>query len=123
MANTIMRFSFWMMACGVLGASAVAIGAVGSHVVANPVAAASIEKASAYQLWHVLAILASLMMSGQVSRVARLLFLIGILLFSGSIYAKYFFGIHQAVSMAPAGGVAMILGWLALGCSSIRVFK
>lgn len=118
-----MRFSFWMMASGLLGASAVAIGAIASHVVTNPAATAAIEKASAYQLWHVLAIIVSLTMSDTASRVARLLFLLGILMFSGSIYAKYFLGMHQAVSLAPVGGVAMILGWLVLAFSSVRSFK
>lgn len=114
------RFSFWAAACGVLGASAVAIGAIASHVMSQPLAIASVEKASSYQLWHVLAILVTLCMRGATLAWARLLFLAGILLFCGSIYAKYFMGIQAAVVVAPAGGIALMAGWLMVGLSACR---
>lgn len=117
------RFSFWTAACGVLGASAVAIGAIASHAMSNPVAIASVEKASSFQLWHVLAILASLFLRGPTLPYARLLFLAGIILFCGSIYAKYFAGIPTAVTVAPAGGIALMAGWLMLGLAGCKSLK
>jgi len=62
------------VACGLLGASAVAIGAIASHVMTNPAAIASVEKASSYQLWHVLAILVSLLLRGPTVTYARTVF-------------------------------------------------
>ncbi len=123
MTNPPHPFSCWTAACGVLGASAVAIGAIASHVMSNPLAIASLEKASSYQLWHVLAILASLFLKGASLTYARLLFLTGIILFCGSIYAKYLLGFPGAVVVAPAGGVAMMAGWLLLGLSGYQTLK
>jgi len=117
------RFSFWAVACGLLGASAVAIGAIASHVMTNPAAIASVEKASSYQLWHVLAILVSLLLRGPTVTYARLFFLVGIILFCGSIYAKYFAGLQAAVVVAPAGGIAMMTGWLLLGLTGYQSIK
>lgn len=123
MTNSSSRFSCWTAACGVLGASAVAIGAIASHVMSNPQAISSLEKASSYQLWHVLAILASLFLKGASLTYARLLFLAGIFLFCGSIYAKYLLGLPGAVVVAPAGGIAMMAGWLLLGMSGYQALK
>ncbi len=123
MTNPSNRFSFWTVACGVLGASAVAIGAIASHVMTTPQAVSSLEKASSYQLWHVLAILASLFLTGASVIYARLLFMVGIILFCGSIYAKYLLGLPGAVVVAPAGGVAMMAGWLLLGLAGYQTLK
>ena len=35
------------------------------------------------------------------------------------IYAKYLLGILAAGTVAPAGGIALMLGWLMLGLSSL----
>jgi len=123
MTNPANRFSFWTAACGLLGACAVAIGAIASHVITNPQAVSSIEKASSYQLWHVLAILASLFLRGASLVYARLLFMAGILLFCGSIYAKYLLGLTGAVMLAPAGGVALMAGWLLLCLAGYETLK
>lgn len=47
-------------------------------------------------------------------KLAAWLFLTGILLFSGSLYLYGLFGTKSLVWLTPIGGVANILGWLAL---------
>lgn len=106
-----------------LGASAVAIGAIAAHALNNPIAISSVEKASSYQLWHSLAILATLFLKGGSPVYARVLFLGGVILFCGSIYAKYFLGIQGAVVVAPAGGAALMAGWLLLGFGGYQSIK
>ena len=117
------RFSCWAALSGVLGASAVAIGAIAAHAVTHPVAIASIERASAYQLWHTLAILVSLFLKGTAPVIARIMFLVGICLFCGSIYSKYLMNISEAVVVAPLGGAAFMAGWLVLGFSGYQSIK
>lgn len=45
---------------------------------------------------------------------AAAIFLIGIVLFSASIYSAYIFGISFLTSLAPIGGTLLMLGWVCL---------
>jgi uncharacterized membrane protein YgdD (TMEM256/DUF423 family) len=49
------------------------------------------------------------------------LLLAGIILFCGSIYATSFGAPESLGSLAPIGGSAFMLGWLALGFGVLRV--
>jgi uncharacterized membrane protein YgdD (TMEM256/DUF423 family) len=40
-------------------------------------------------------------------------------LFCGGIYTKYLLGVLAAGTVAPVGGIALMLGWLILGLSSL----
>lgn len=110
--------SIWIFICGVLGAAAVALGAVAAHALSNPQAALSVERASNYQLFHVVAILVLLGMQGRLVCLARALMLAGIVGFSGAIYAKYLLGLPALGSLAPVGGSLLILSWLVLAASA-----
>ena len=104
----------WMLLCGLLGASGVALGAVASHALSDPQAAFAVERASTYQLIHTVAILVLLVIDGPLVRLARLAMLAGIVLFSGAIYAKYLLTIPALGALAPIGGMLMIGAWLTL---------
>ena len=109
----------WGMAAALLGLTAVALGAVAAHAVADAQAAQALERASLYQLIHALAILYASALPGQAALLARILLLAGIVLFCGSIELKYLFAVTQATAIAPTGGVALMLGWLMLGVSTL----
>src|SRR5438094_10047606 len=101
----------------------VAAGAFGAHFlksVLSPDMLAVFETAVRYQMYHAFALLivggaceqfpqASLTPAGW-------LFTIGIVLFSGSLYALAFTGIAELGAIAPLGVVALLAGrgWLAL---------
>jgi len=106
--------SVWLLICGVLGSSAVALGAVAAHALADPQAAQSVERASNYQLLHVVAILALLALTGRWVELTRWLMLAGVIGFSGAIYAKYLLGLPALGALAPFGGSLLILSWLVL---------
>jgi uncharacterized membrane protein YgdD (TMEM256/DUF423 family) len=55
-----------------------------------------------------------------VLRAAGWLFLTGILLFSGSLYALVFSGQRWLGAVTPAGGVAFLAGWACLALAAIR---
>lgn len=107
----------WLLVCGLLGASGVALGAVASHALADPQAAIAVERASTYQLLHTIAILVLLGFHSRTMMVARFLMLAGIVGFSGAIYAKYLIGLPALGSLAPVGGSLLILSWLVLATS------
>lgn len=76
------------------------------------------KTAAAYQMTHALAlILAGLLgprMRPRAAAVARWAFLLGILLFSGSLYLLVLTGITKLGMITPLGGAAFLVGWAAL---------
>ena len=109
----------WGVTSALLGLTAVALGAIAAHAIAEAQAAQALERASLYQLIHALAILYATGLPGKAALLARSLLLIGIVLFCGSIELKYLFSMAQATAVAPTGGVALMLGWLMLGVSAL----
>jgi uncharacterized membrane protein YgdD (TMEM256/DUF423 family) len=99
-------------------------GAVGSHALtfADAQAMRSFETAVQFQFFHGLGILAIVLVglagrAGFVRLSAAWVMLAGTLLFCGSIYARAL-GVNPGiVSLAPYGGVAFMVGWLAFAAS------
>ncbi len=104
----------WGVVAGLSGFIAVVMGAVGAHVVADAHAAALVETASLYELIHAVVILWLSGATGKYLSTARWLFLIGTLLFCGTLYLKAMAGWDTVVRLAPFGGVSFMLGWLVI---------
>jgi uncharacterized membrane protein YgdD (TMEM256/DUF423 family) len=107
----------WLLVAGILGALAVVAGALGAHV-SDPAAEENIATAERYHMWHVLALLAVAWLVAtpyaRLARVAGILFVTGIVLFSGSLYLSAATGWRGITVVTPVGGVSLILGWLDL---------
>ena len=118
-ARSLAAHPAWSVIAALLGLTAVALGAVAAHAVAEPQAAQALERASFYQLIHALVLLYATGLPGKAALFARILLLTGIVLFCGSIELKYLFLVPKAVVVAPTGGIALMLGWLMLGVSAL----
>ena len=86
---------------------------------------AHFDVATRYQIYHALALLSvgaiSLQQSSKLLAVVGVLFVVGILLFSGSLYALVFdLPIHPLVT--PSGGGLLLLGWLGLALAAPRLW-
>jgi uncharacterized membrane protein YgdD (TMEM256/DUF423 family) len=107
----------WLL--GAAGASAVLLGAFGAHALRDVLGVRGGElwhTASAYHFWHALALgLCACMPAGNARRVARIAFALGIVLFSGSLYALALGAPRWCGAITPLGGVAFVVGWIALG--------
>jgi uncharacterized membrane protein YgdD (TMEM256/DUF423 family) len=111
----------------VLGALGVAAGAFGAHALKGrltPEMLAVFETGVRYQLVHALGLLAvgwaaSRWASGAV-RAAGWLFVVGVFLFSGSLYVLCLTGVRALGAITPIGGVAFIAGWLLLAWGAWR---
>lgn len=109
-------------------AAAVAVGAFGAHGlrdVVTPDRLATFEIAVRYQAYHALALLAVGVLIWRGGDVRRLtwaggLFLAGILVFSGSLYALVLTGHTWLGAVTPIGGVAFIVGWFVLAWAELR---
>lgn len=120
----------WTAVGAVLMALAVGMGAFGAHGLRNTLDAYSMsvyEKAVFYHFIHALGILlvallartSAITVAGQ-ARVGWLL-LIGIIVFSGSLYALAVTGVRMLGAITPIGGLAFIIGWLWLAFEALRV--
>jgi len=116
----------WIRIGALLGGLAVAAGAFGAHGLREKLDARSLEvfeTAAKYQMYHALALLAvgGLAMTGRGGApltVAGWSFLVGILIFSGTLYGLSISGIRWLGMITPIGGLAMIVGWIALAIAA-----
>ncbi|QNK02080.1 DUF423 domain-containing protein [Dyella telluris] len=104
---------------GLAGASAVVLGAFGAHALRGVLDDRGVElwhTAVNYHFWHALALVfAATAPTGRAARVATAAYAIGIVLFSGSLYALALGAPRWFGAITPLGGVAFIVGWIALG--------
>ena len=105
----------------VFGALGVAAGAFGAHALKArlaPEMLAVFETGVRYQLVHALGLLAVGWAAGRWTsgavRAAGWMFVVGVFLFSGSLYAMCLTGVRVLGAITPIGGVAFIAGWLLL---------
>ncbi|MHC5110716.1 MAG: DUF423 domain-containing protein [Planctomycetota bacterium] len=115
----------WVIAASVLGLLAVGAGAFGAHGlkgILEPDQLSSYEVAVRYQMYHALAMLAAAWMCEQrPSRWATAscwCFLVGVVLFSGSIYGLVFTPWRWLIPLTPTGGFLMMCGWFSLAIAS-----
>ncbi len=117
-----MRIDGFFFSLGaVLGALGVAAGAFGAHGLKarlSPEMLAAFETGVRYHLIHALALLvvawATTRWASAAIHAAGWLFLVGVLLFSGSLYAMCLTGMRELGAITPIGGAAFIMGWLLL---------
>ncbi|HWY61941.1 MAG TPA: DUF423 domain-containing protein [Rhizomicrobium sp.] len=117
----------WLFIAAMMGALAVVCGAFAAHGLEAQLdarARAIFETGARYQMYHALAMgLAALAMRGDATgraRLAAMLFLAGILLFSGSLYLLALTGIAGLGLVTPIGGLAFIAGWICLALAALR---
>ena len=101
---------------------AVALGAFGAHglkTMLTPQALAVWHTAVQYQMFHALALLIIGLLARFLSDARMLVWavrsmIIGVVLFSGSLYVLALTGIGKLGMITPFGGIAFLLGWLFL---------
>ena len=111
----------WILLAGLNGALAIGFAAYGAHGV-DAAVAPLMERASNSQLIHAVVLLAVDRLVGEGRRGAVLagaLIAAGIVMFSGSLYAKTLAGPLPVPLVTPAGGISLILGWIALMAAAI----
>ncbi len=110
-----------------LAGFAVAIGAFGAHALRTslgPEDLAVFETGVRYQMYHALGTLCAAWRTSHApdssARLAGWLFVIGSLVFSGSLYLLVLTGARWLGAVTPTGGVMFLAGWLALAAAFRR---
>lgn len=123
----------FLITAALLGAFTVALGAFGAHAIkekVNEYTLGIFETAVKYQFYHLFALLAVGMLFQQFNSNWMLwsgrLFIVGIILFCGSLYALTYFLANNNDSMkwlgaiTPLGGLCFIGGWI---CMAVSIMK
>jgi len=104
---------------------AVALGAFGAHGLKSRVSAEMLavwQTAVLYHLVHALGLLlVGLLALHLPVRAAGWTLLVGIVLFSGSLYLMVLTGIRPLGMVTPLGGVAYLAGWLLLALAALKL--
>ncbi|MEK8126848.1 DUF423 domain-containing protein [Paenibacillus filicis] len=108
------------------GFLSVALGAFGAHALKASLTAdmlANYQTGVQYQMMHALGIIGVGLASLALGRSRALQWagwsmIIGIIIFSGSLYALSLSGIKMLGAITPIGGVAFLLGWLCLAAAA-----
>lgn len=116
-----MRKTF-LMITAILGALTIILGAFGAHALKEVLSSDSLksfETAVRYQMYHVLVLLfanTTQILTEKTKNNISYTLLIGVLLFSGSIYAITVGGISAKTIwfVTPIGGLFLIVSWLIL---------
>jgi len=111
----------WVGLGALAGLSGVGLSAYAAHVLSGAPQVA-VNSAIEMQMFHALALLFVGLWARRgrrITHLAGLAFVVGIILFSGSIYATHLRGL-KLTQYAPAGGMTLMAGWLLLAISALR---
>ena len=105
-----------------LGALALFLGALGSHLTLENIDISDMNKfeiAQRYHMFHVLLVLVEVLMIGNDARdfflkISMVFIIVGVLCFCGSIYAAFFFKFDYLNFLTPIGGGFLVIGWITL---------
>lgn len=118
----------FIILAGLFGFLGVALGAFGAHGLQNMVEARHLavwHTGVQYQMYHSLALLAVALLAGNYLKTSLATwvgwaFIIGVLLFSGSLYAIVLLGVKNLGFITPIGGLFFLAGWLLLVVAAIK---
>lgn len=113
----------------IFGGLSVGLGAFASHALREQVSDRSLEifeTGARYQMYHALALLlvGVLLSRAEVAQnwltAAGIAWIVGVIIFSGSLYALSLSGVKILGALAPIGGAAFLIGW---GCLAVAALS
>ena len=120
--------NFWLTLSGIYGFLGVALGAFAAHGLKSRLdeyALGIFQTATHYQLVHAVALFAGALVLQQMAANPWILracqaWSLGILIFSGSLYALALTGIKVLGAITPIGGVFFLLGWISIAIAGLK---
>ena len=122
--------SRWVLSAGSgFALLAVVLGAFAAHglkAVLDAQQLALFETASRYQMYHALALLVvGVMLTNpqfprSLLKLAAIAFILGIILFSGSLYLLALVGVSWLGTITPLGGIVLLSGWLVMMIAALK---
>lgn len=116
----------WIIISAISGFTAVAIGAFGAHGLREKLSVEMIEVYKTgvfYQFIHTIVLLILSLTNFIKTKITSIFFLLGIILFSFSLYIYSTSGESIFAMITPVGGLCFLIGWLWIIVEVIRVQK
>jgi len=112
----------FLFLAGAFGFLSVSIGAFGAHALKDKLSPEMLEinhTGAQYQMYHSLALLAVALLlkfypDSKYFNASGWLFVAGIIIFSGSLYALSLTGIRTLGAITPIGGLCFLGGWICI---------
>lgn len=119
----------FLLLSSISGFLAVALGAFGAHGLKNTLSdslLSAFQTGVQYHFYHTLALLLTAVLMFRYPQIkwlewSGILFLLGIVLFSGSLYAMALGGPRWLGPVTPIGGLCFMAGWLLLAIASTKL--
>jgi uncharacterized membrane protein YgdD (TMEM256/DUF423 family) len=122
-----MIWTFWTGLGALFAALGVMLGAFGAHALkarVSPEDLAIFEIGVRYQMYHALALIGVGFIASKIDanllKASGWLFVIGTLIFSGSLYTLVLSGVRIWGAVTPVGGVFLVAAWLLLAFVAFR---
>ena len=120
---------YFLFIGAIFGLLAVALGAFGAHALKTKISSDMLavwHTAVQYHFYHTLALLAVALFIRQASNAwltaSGFAFIVGVVLFSGSLYWLALGGPKLLGPITPLGGLCFMVGWVLLAVGSLRSF-
>lgn len=107
----------WLAAAALLGLASVAFGAFAAHGVTDPRAQDLLRTGALYGFAHVLA---AFVAESRGQRWAPRLFVVGVVIFSGTLWAMALGAPTVLGAVTPLGGLSAMAGWTLLAWGMLR---
>ncbi len=114
----------WIIISAISGFTGVAIGAFGAHGLRETLTPQMLEVYKTgvlYQLIHSIVLLALSLNTLIKAKLPSIFFLVGIILFSFSLYLYSTSGIKFFAMITPVGGFCFLIGWLLIVYEAIKL--
>jgi uncharacterized membrane protein YgdD (TMEM256/DUF423 family) len=114
----------WIVISAISGFTAVAIGAFGAHglrEILSPQMLEAYKTGVLYQLIHTVVLLALSLNTLIKAKLPSIFFLLGIILFSFSLYLYSTSGMKFFAMITPVGGFCFLIGWLLIIYETIKL--
>ncbi|MCH7723047.1 MAG: DUF423 domain-containing protein [Bacteroidetes bacterium] len=114
----------WIIIAGFIGFTGVALGAFGAHILSDQLSSEMLniyKTGVLYHLIHAIAILAIALYGNKLLYKSALMFVLGIILFSFSLYIYAQSGNKLFAMITPIGGIFLLIGWALIIFKGIRM--
>jgi uncharacterized membrane protein YgdD (TMEM256/DUF423 family) len=114
----------WIVISAISGFTAVAIGAFGAHGLKEKLSVEMLEVYKTGVLYHLIhsVVLLALSLNTMIKpELPSIFFILGIILFSFSLYIYSTSGIRFFAMITPVGGIAFLIGWLLIIYEAIKL--